>query len=122
MKLALKKIHRVAAAATAPIQFVVAKIPHPRKQKTVKVCVGVTIMLVGSTMATHPVLLVPHIVWDALAYGLHGYGALPIIKILCARFDLEHLEEKEAKSELKDLQEELLALRAEIERQRKGGA
>lgn len=66
-----------------------------KSKKTAKVSVGVVIMLVGSTMATHPVSFIPHILWDALAYGLHGYGALPVIKIACHHLNLEDLEEKE---------------------------
>jgi len=64
------------------------------KQKTVKVAAGVTIMLTGAAMATHPVTFLPHFLWDALAYGLHGYGALPVLKILCSHFDLEHIESR----------------------------
>jgi hypothetical protein len=35
-----------------------------------------------------------HIVADVIGYGLHGYGSLPFIKILCAHFDLEDVDSK----------------------------
>jgi hypothetical protein len=104
MKTVLISIHRVAHIATIPLHLAVKHIPHPRKKKTVKVCVGVVIMLVGSTMAKYPIIFIPHILWDAIAYGLHGYGALPIIKILCAKFDLENLEEEERELKLQEKQ------------------
>jgi hypothetical protein len=88
-----------------PVHIVVERFHCPqaavflKSKKTAKVAVGVCIMLVGSTMAANPVAFLPHAVWDALAYGLHGYGALPVIKILCKKLDLENLEEESEKHE-----------------------
>jgi hypothetical protein len=50
------------------------------------ILIGVAIMLTGSTMATQAdhVQAVPHSVWDALAYLIHGIGSLPIL----GRFEL----------------------------------
>jgi hypothetical protein len=92
MKL-VSNIHRATHVAIAPVRYAVRHIPCPRRKRHVKILIGVGIMLVGSTMATNPVTFIPHVVWDAMAYGLHGYGALPIIKILCVKLDLEHLDE-----------------------------
>lgn len=42
---------------------------------------GMLMMAVGSYMATHHETLAPHVwhwCWDCLAYGLHGFGAIPI--------------------------------------------
>lgn len=62
------------------------------------------IMAGGAAMAVNPVSFVPHFIWEAVAYGLHGYGALPIIKILCAKYDLEHLsEENKAATKIPDV-------------------
>lgn len=83
---------------TYPIHLITEVIHGKRFQhlihskRVVKLTIGGFIMLTGSTMATHPVEFIPHIVWDALAYGLHGYGALPMIKIFCTRLDLETLD------------------------------
>ena len=102
--------HKFAHVATLPLQFAVRHIPNPRKKKTVKLMVGVVIMLSGAAMAKYPWHLVNHIVWDALAYGLHGYGALPWVKVMCHKFDLENLEQ----SEVSQLREEIEILRREI--------
>jgi hypothetical protein len=103
-------VHRFAHVASTPVAYIVRNIPHSRKKKTVKVCIGTGIMLVGSTMATHPLTIIPHIVWDAIAWGLHGYGALPIIKVLCSHLDLENLDDSEVeklKSEIEKLNKKL---------------
>jgi len=50
------------------------------------IATGLSVMLLGSTMginasewiATMPVH-VPHPLWDALAYGLHGFGCIPVL-------------------------------------------
>lgn len=111
MKTALVHVHKFSNVAIYPIRLVVRHIPCPRKKKTVKIVSGVVIMLSGAAMATHPLAIVPHFLWDAIAYGLHGYGALPILKILCAKFDLEHIEDEE-----KGTAKELAALKAEVAR------
>ena len=67
----------------------VQRIVHSKR--LLKVTIGFSIMLTGSTMATHPVEMIPHILWDAIAYGLHGYGSLPAIKLLCQYFNLEDI-------------------------------
>lgn len=64
-----------------------------RSKRASKVCIGVCITLVGSTMATHPIAMIPHFIWDAIAYTLHGYGAIPVIKIFCEKFNLESLDD-----------------------------
>ena len=103
-------VHRFATVASSPVIFLVRNIPHPKKKKTIKVCIGTGIMLVGSTMATHPLSIVPHIIWEAIAWGLHGYGALPIIKVLCSHLDLENIEE----NELEKLKAEILKLEKKL--------
>lgn len=104
-RFARKALH----VATFPIHAAVERFHHPhvakvfKSKKAAKVSVGVTIMLVGSTMATHPVAWMPHVLWDALAYGLHGYGALPVIKILTHHLDLENIEEEVKEEVERDL-------------------
>jgi hypothetical protein len=105
MKAVLKPLARVVHLAHYPIHIAVEKLHVEevaviiKSKKTAKITVGVVIMLVGSTMATHPVVFIPHVIWDALAYGLHGYGALPLIKIACKHLNLEEIEEKIEKAE-----------------------
>lgn len=41
---------------------------------------GVCLMLTGSNMALHHWEAVPPVVWDALAYGIHGVGSIPVLK------------------------------------------
>jgi hypothetical protein len=109
-------IHDVAHFASRPVIYVVDCL-HIRglikSRRRVKVLLGLTLMLTGSTMALHPVSFIPHILWDMFSYGLHGYGAVPIIKVICQKskklsiFDLETLEEEsevEVKRDVKKLQ------------------
>jgi hypothetical protein len=51
---------------------------HARRH-LVGVCVGVGLMLVGSTMATVIEPLLPRLLWDAIAYFVHGVGAVPLM-------------------------------------------
>lgn len=105
MKAVLKPLARALHVAHYPIHIAVEKLHVEevaviiKSKKTAKVSVGVVIMLIGSTMATHPVVFIPHVIWDAMAYGLHGYGALPLIKIACKHLNLEEIEEKIEKVE-----------------------
>jgi hypothetical protein len=62
-----------------------------RSKRFTKCSLGAVIGLAGAFMATHPVEYVPHFLWDGLAYGLHGYGALPFIKLGCKFLDLEDI-------------------------------
>lgn len=97
----IKHIHDATHVAIRPITIVVdrfhnahiGKIVHSKKAS--KVTIGIVIMLVGSGMAAHQVAFIPHVIWDAIAYGLHGYGALPIVKIGCKFFNLEDLDDDE---------------------------
>lgn len=41
---------------------------------------GTTLMLLGSNLATHPIDAIPHFLWDAFAYGIHGVGFIPLSK------------------------------------------
>jgi hypothetical protein len=66
--------------------------PHVSARRTRQVrhfiglVAGLSVMLLGSTMginaadwiASLPVH-VPHPLWDALAYGLHGFGCIPVL-------------------------------------------
>lgn len=60
--------------------FHVAARPH-----VIGISVGTALMLTGSTMAVnaHDILksmpFIPHVVWDATAYFLHGFGSLPVM-------------------------------------------
>jgi hypothetical protein len=93
MKIALQKVHRVATVATYPLHILVCRIPSARRQKAIKLGAGGVIMLIGVVIAKNPYHLLNHIVADVIGYGLHAYGSCPFIKILCAKFDLEDLNE-----------------------------
>lgn len=89
----LSHVHRVAHVATYPLQIIVRSVPSSRRRRAVKLGAGATIMLLGVVIAKNPMHLMNHIFADVIGYGLHGYGAMPFIKILCARFDLEDINE-----------------------------
>jgi hypothetical protein len=88
-----KPVRRVAAVyhlLLLPIHFATRKVKHHRK-RVVKLSLGATIAAVGVLMASHPWEVVPHLLWDGVAYGLHGYGALPFVKLGCKFLDLEDI-------------------------------
>lgn len=93
------KLYKVLVVVTAPVHYVVetghnvSKAKIFKSKRHAKVGVGVVLMLSGSALATHPVTFLPHFIWDALCYLLHGYGSLPVVRILCERVNLETLEE-----------------------------
>jgi len=58
---------------------------HVTRRYMLGVLIGITIMLIGACMATHAhyfldFIPIPHAVWDAIAYFLHGVGAIPILE------------------------------------------
>jgi len=89
--------------AVLPVSWVVDKLHpkkfHPKKKKHAHVAVGSVLIITGSFMATHPVTWLPHFVWDALAYGIHGYGLLPILKVVREKgYDIERVDDDETTS------------------------
>lgn len=94
MKKALIFIHGAVHVIHLPFHHAVRVLPAPLKSKrATKVVIGICISCTGSAIALHPIEIVPHIIWDAIAYTLHGYGAIPVVKILCEKFNLESLDD-----------------------------
>lgn len=58
-------------------------------KRTVKCSLGGVVVLTGAYAAQHPVEFMPHFVWDAFSYALHGWGLVPILKVSAAIIDLE---------------------------------
>lgn len=95
----VRVIHPVVHVVTIPVVHV-ATILHQRfplvgSKKAKKCSIGGVLVLLASYGATHPVGFVPHFLWDALCYGLHGYGLTPFLKVICLKFDLESIDEVE---------------------------
>jgi hypothetical protein len=44
--------------------------------------IGGLLVMGGAFMATHPADWMPHFLWDATAYFIHGMGAVPIFNTL----------------------------------------
>lgn len=40
---------------------------------------GAGLCALGSFMATNPVAFVPHVIWDAVSYSIHGAGLMPLL-------------------------------------------
>ncbi len=77
---------------TAHVPFALAVHHLPRGKTVGKLTIGAGIAYTGAFLARVPVDFCPHILWDTVCYGLHGYGALPFIKLLTRLIDLENLE------------------------------
>jgi hypothetical protein len=118
MKILIQKTNQVVHIICWPVTYLVEKL-HVKKvvksKRATKIIIGIGITLTGSTMASHPVMWVPHFLWDAFAYTLHGYGALPMIKLACERLNLESIEET-TEAEIEHLEHRLVALRLEAEK------
>lgn len=88
-----KPVRRVAAAyhlALLPLHWA-ARTVHPHRRRFAKLFMGAAIGLSGAFMAAHPLEMIPHFVWDGVAYTLHGYGVLPFVKLGCKLLDLEDI-------------------------------
>jgi hypothetical protein len=95
----LHRIHPVVHVLVLPVVLVTNRFSALRRnKKATKMSIGTIIMLTGTTMATHPVGWMPHFLWDAIAYSLHGYGLIPFLKVVCLmspKLDLEHIDEED---------------------------
>ena len=96
---ALTKVHKVVAVLHYPVHMAVEKMHGAKhrhritRKRLTKVGVGICITVVGATMASHPVTFIPAVLWEAVSWTLHGYGAVPVVKLFCEIVDLESLEE-----------------------------
>ncbi len=107
----MRVIHRIVHIALTPVSAAVDSC-HPlrkakifKKKRHAKLAVGTVFILGGSFAAAHPIGFVPHFLWDAGCWLLHGYGALPVVKVLCEKYDLEHIEEA-CEASIKKLEDE----------------
>jgi hypothetical protein len=73
---------RLLAVASRPVKLLARGlhklIPHNKRWSVLML--GVLFMLLGSYMATTPQHIVPHALWDMVAYFIHGLGGAPIIE------------------------------------------
>lgn len=51
----------------------------PHNTHTGTVITSVTVIIVGSYIAAVPQTVVPHFLWDTMAWFIHGLGAAPLI-------------------------------------------
>lgn len=91
-----KKAYGCLRTLCHPVTFLVIIIHKAirldRHKRVTKCSIGVTLMLTGSYMALHPIETIPHVVWDMTAYGLHAYGTLPVMRVICMVFNLEDVD------------------------------
>jgi hypothetical protein len=64
-----------------------------KKKRHAKVAVGFVIMICGSALGTFHVEFLPAFLWHGVSSLIHAYGALPILKVLCEKWDLETIRE-----------------------------
>lgn len=51
---------------------------YKHNPKRGRVIVGAIFVLLGAAMAHHRPEVAPEVLWDAMAWGLHGFGLTPI--------------------------------------------
>ena len=84
----------IVRSGSAPVTYMVnvihSKIPHNRK--VAHVTIGGIVALIGSWLANAAPHIAPahfEIVVEALAWGIHGLGIAPIVKIVVDKMKLE---------------------------------
>jgi hypothetical protein len=75
----VKVIHAIAH----PVHYVADKCVRTRKGRVrTRLCAGVTLILGGAFMATHPAEWCNHALWDGMAYSIHALGIAPVFSHL----------------------------------------
>jgi hypothetical protein len=93
MKVVRVVVHVASVPAHRAYDYVHNHIPQSVKERwTVhhgRAACGSVMMLVGSIMATNTPAWLPHFLWDAVAYGLHGFGSAPVFKLVCIKLHID---------------------------------
>lgn len=73
----------VVKAMARPVHLVADGIHRvlPHNKKHSKLVIGGAMMLTGATLASIHQGYIPHVLWDAFSWLLHGIGAAPIINL-----------------------------------------
>lgn len=81
-------ILKVAGAPALIVSRLISRIYHHDTQKG-KLVVGVALALGGAYLAqiNHDQTVLPHFIWDAGAYGIHGLGLAPLAERFLALLD-----------------------------------
>lgn len=91
-------IHKAVHKAAFPVLFLVEEFHDIKRAKLfkrkrhAKIAVGM-VFIAGGSAISHLHIILP-IFWEAFGWLLHGYGALPIIKVLCEKYDLEQAQDE----------------------------
>lgn len=115
MKNIIRHTHKALRVAVLPVHFAVEKLHHLpkahifKKKRHAKVAVGAVIMLSGSALATIHVTILPLFLWHGICGVIHAYGALPLLKVFCEKYDLETIREECER----DIRREIAAASAE---------
>lgn len=74
-----------------PIEALTAKAKHAKHahRTAFTLFLGLTLLLIGAFISSIHQDTVPHFIWEAGAYGIHGLGLAPIAKII---FDIIEIE------------------------------
>jgi hypothetical protein len=51
-------------------------------KNTIHIGVGIAIMLAAGTLYHNPPKILNHEMWELTAFGLHGLGAAPVLRIV----------------------------------------
>jgi hypothetical protein len=92
-------MNKILHIAVLPVTFAVEKGHNLskarifKKKRHAKVAVGFVIMICGSALGTFHVEFLPAFLWHGVSSLIHAYGALPILKVLCEKWDLETIRE-----------------------------
>jgi len=106
MNLMHKAIHK----AVFPVLFLVEEFHDIKRAKLfkrkrhAKIAIGM-VFIAGGSAISHVHIFLP-LFWEAFGWLLHGYGALPIIKVLCEKYDLEMVKD-EVEAEVKKIESEV---------------
>lgn len=68
---------------------------HPVTKRVHNIAIGLVFMIIGPTLASlgHDLPTVLRMTTDIIGYFLHGYGSLPIIRVVKEHFDIEECKD-----------------------------
>lgn len=64
-----------------PTRLMMGCLPCHNHRKKIQTCIGLSLVLFGSFLTSIPMEVLPHYLWDGLAYSVHGFGLAPLIKV-----------------------------------------
>lgn len=85
----MNKVKQVFKVASLPVRWLAHGLHKlvPHNKRCSEVAISVALVLTGAWLASLHQELIPHVVWDATAWTIHGIGAAPIVGYVLSFFE-----------------------------------